>query len=266
VDQHFKLAQAFFKLPVSEKEKYEIDYKTADYNGWRGNISEPNRNRDNVEIYNLPKFTPDFEGKYAQPPQLKAHIEDIEHSSRTLHYNVVLILLRLFTITLKLPDEDFLINQHTYDKKSEVHFRYIIYHKRTPEECAASGGGLGNGHTDLRSLTLLFWQPVAGLKILGDDGNWTYVSAQSGTITVNYDRTRLLYFARPHNDTVLNPIVGSPVLKEADVKPRFEKPVTMEQWVKAKQTLQLNPEEAAKRWEDGTVEVLAGFRDRKYKE
>jgi len=52
------------------------------------------------------------------------------------------------------------------------------------------------------------------------------------------------------------------------VKPRFEKPVTMEQWVKAKQTLQLNPEISAKRWAesgDGTVEVLAGFRDRRYK-
>jgi hypothetical protein len=44
---------------------------------------------------------------------------------------------------------------------------------------------------------------------------------------------------------------------------------SVEQWVKAKQTLQLNPEIAAKRWAergDGTVEVLAGFRDQKYKE
>jgi hypothetical protein len=67
---------------------------------------------------------------------------------------------------------------------------------------------------------------------------------------------------------VLNPL-DSPVLREAGVKSRFEKPVTVEQWVKAKQTLQLNPDISAKRWAeagDGTVEVLAGFRDRKYKE
>lgn len=84
-----------------------------------------------------------------------------------------------------------------------------------------------------------------------------------------YNRTGLLYFARPHNDTVLKPITDSPVLQKAGVKPRFETEVTMEQWVKAKQTLQLNPEIAKKRWAesgDGTVEVLAGFRDRKYKE
>ncbi len=63
--------------------------------------------------------------------------------------------------------------------------------------------------------------------------------------------------------------MDSPVLDAAGVESRFEKPVTVEEWVKAKQTLQLNTEIAAKRWAesgDVTVEVLAGFRDRKYKE
>lgn len=36
-----------------------------------------------------------------------------------------------------------------------------------------------------RTVTLLFRQPVAGLQILGEDGNWTWVTAQPGTITVN---------------------------------------------------------------------------------
>lgn len=152
--------------------------------------------------------------------------------------------------------------------------------------------------THLRTVTLLFRQPVAGLQILGEDGNWTWVSAQPGTITVNladtishltggwlkssvhrvvappedqrqYKRTGLLYFARPHNDTVLLPILDSPVLQEAGVKPRFEKNVTMEEWVRAKQTLQLNPDITAKKYaenNDGTIEVLAGFKDQKYKE
>lgn len=55
------------------------------------------------------------------------------------------------------------------------------------------------------------------------------------------------------------------MLQAAGVKPRFEKPVTMEEWVRAKQTLQLNPDKAAERWKDGSVEVLAGFKDQKYK-
>jgi isopenicillin N synthase-like dioxygenase len=237
-------------------------------------------------------------GKYNYPDLLKAHINEIEVFQRTLHANVVLPLLRLFAIVLQLPDEDYLVKQHTYDKKSEDHFRYMLYYPRTEAQWADSNYGKQGGHTDLGTVTLLFRQPVAGLQILGEDGNWTYVSAQPGTITVNladtishltggwlkssvhrvvappadqreYNRTGLLYFARPHNDTVLVPITDSPVLEKAGVKPRFDKQVTVEQWVKAKQTLQLNPEIAAKRWAergDGTVEVLAGFRDQKYKE
>ncbi|KAI0470403.1 hypothetical protein GGR56DRAFT_660737 [Xylariaceae sp. FL0804] len=173
--------------------------------------------------------------------------------------------------------------------------RYMLYYPRTEEEWQEADYGRKGGHTDLGTVTLLFRQPVAGLQILGEDGNWTWVSAQPGTVTVNLadtishltggwlkssvhrvvappedqrhlKRTGLLYFARPHNETVLAPISDSPVLNEAGVQSRFDGSVTMEQWVRAKQTLQLNPEIAARRWkEDGTVEVLAGFKDQKYK-
>jgi isopenicillin N synthase-like dioxygenase len=276
VDRQFTLAKHFFELPTEEKGKFECDYKAADYNGWR----RPGRalvadTKDNIEIYN-----------------------EIEAFQKALHANVVLPLLRLFAIVLQLPDEDYLVKQHTYEKKSEDHFRYMIYHARTEEEWKAAKYGATGGHTDLGTVTLLFRQPVAGLQILGEDGNWTWVSAQPGTITVNladtishltggwlkssvhrvvappkdqreYERTGLLYFARPHNDTKLLPITDSPVLEKAGVKPRFDTIVTMEEWVRAKQTLQLNPDIAAKRWAergDGKVEVLAGFHDQKYKE
>lgn len=299
VDRQFTLAQNFFELPVEEKEKYEVDYAAADYNGWRrpGRTTQGTA-KDNVEMYNFAKFTEDFKGKYQHPDLIKAHLADIEKFHRALHSNVVLPLLRLFAIVLQLPDEEYLARQHTYEEKSEDHFRYMLYHPRTEEEWKASNYGKGGGHTDLGTVTLLFRQPVVGLQILGEDNNWTYVSAQPGTITVNladtishltggwlkssvhrvvappedqrqYKRTGVLYFARPHNHTLLAPITDSPVLQKAGVKPRFEKPVTMEEWVRAKQTLQLNPDIAKKRWAekgDGTVEVLAGFHDKKYKE
>lgn len=299
IDQQFTLAKHFFELPTSEKEKYEINYAEADYNGWR----RPGRSlvasaRDNVEVFNIPKFIDDFKGKYSYPDLLEAHIDEIEIFQRALHANVVLPLLRLFAIVLQLPDEDYLVKQHTFEKKSEDHFRYMLYHPRTDEEWAAAKNGATGGHTDLGTVTLLFRQPVAGLQILGEDGNWTWVQAQPLTITVNladtishltggwlkssvhrvvappkdqreFKRTGLLYFARPHNDTKLLPITDSPLLEKEGVKPRFENVVTMEEWVKAKQMLQLNPEIAAKRWAergDGKVEVLAGFHDQKYKE
>jgi isopenicillin N synthase-like dioxygenase len=299
VQQQFTLAKNFFELPVEKKEKFEVNYAAADYNGWRRpRQAVQNKAFNNVEMYNFAKFTKDFEGKYDHPDLVKAHLDDIEVFHRALHNNVVLPLLRLFAIVLQLPDEEYLVKQHTYEKKSEDHFRYMIYHPRSDSEWEEADYGKKSGHTDLGTVTLLFRQPVAGLQILGEDGNWTWVSPQPGTITVNladtishltggwlkssvhrvvappadqreYNRTGLLYFARPHNDTVLVPITDSPVLEKAGVKPRFEKHVTMEQWVRAKQTLQLNPDIAAKKYaesKDGTVEVLAGFRDRKYKE
>lgn len=296
IDQQFTLAKHFFQLPTSEKEKHEINYAEADYNGWRRpGRSTVGNTRDNIEIYNFAKFTPDFAGKYTHPDLLTAHLPEIETFQRALHANVVLPLLRLFAIVLQLPDEDYLARQHSFERKSEDHFRYMIYHPRTASEWEAANNGATGGHTDLGTLTLLFRQPVAGLQILGADGNWTWVAPQPGTITVNladtishltggwlkssvhrvvappedqreYSRTGLLYFARPHNDTKLLPITDSPVLEAAGVRPRFEKVVTVEEWVKAKQTLQLNPDETRKRWKDGKVEVLAGFHDTKYKE
>ncbi len=113
-------------------------------------------------MFNIPKFTPDFEGKYPQLDLVKVHLPEIGVFARALHSNVVLPLLRLFAIVLQ---------------KSEDHLRYMIYRKRTPEEYAASEFGQSNGHTDLGTVTLLFRQPIAGLQILDEDENGTYVSA-----------------------------------------------------------------------------------------
>jgi len=63
VQQQFTLAKNFFNLPLEEKMQYECDFANGGYNGYRpsgrnkiGNV------KDNVEIYNIPKFTRDFDG------------------------------------------------------------------------------------------------------------------------------------------------------------------------------------------------------------
>lgn len=91
--------------------------RIADYNGWRrpGRYLQ-NTSRDNIEMYNFAKFTKDFEGKYDHPDLVKAHLSEIEYFHRALHSNVVLPLLRLFAIVLQLPDEDYLVRQHTYEE------------------------------------------------------------------------------------------------------------------------------------------------------
>jgi len=127
VQQQFTIAKNFFNLDIEEKAKYEVDYTYADYNGWRragrGKISDV---RDNVEVFNIPKFAKDFEGKYPQPDLIKAHLPEIEVVVKALHSNIVLPLLRFFAIVLQLPDEEYLVKQHAYEKNSEDHFRYLI--------------------------------------------------------------------------------------------------------------------------------------------
>lgn len=151
VDRQFTLAQNVFELPVEEKEKYEVNYAAADYNGWRRpHISKASAaSFGNIEMYNMAKFTPDFEDKYDHPDLVKAHLPEIKVFQRALHENVVLPLLRLFAIVLKLPDEEYLVKQHSWDKKSEDHFRYMLYYPRTEEEWAAADYGKKGGHTDL---------------------------------------------------------------------------------------------------------------------
>ena len=57
VDQQFTLAKNFFELPIEEKEKYEVKYSEADYNGWRRSGRQLQANAfDNVEIFYIPKY------------------------------------------------------------------------------------------------------------------------------------------------------------------------------------------------------------------
>jgi isopenicillin N synthase-like dioxygenase len=72
-----------------------------------------------------------------------------------IHFEIVRKLLVLFAIVLELP-EDFFLKNHRYEEKSDCHFRYMKYHRRTPEENAQLDNVWVKGHTDFGSLTLLF--------------------------------------------------------------------------------------------------------------
>ncbi|KII91203.1 hypothetical protein PLICRDRAFT_173094 [Plicaturopsis crispa FD-325 SS-3] len=273
VDRQFAIGQKFYELPLEEKEKYVPDFEVGEYNGYRPagrRIRDPVSGlRDRVEVYNIPKFNGDF--KHEHPSPVASHLAEIEEFARDLHKRVLDPLLVLFAIALELP-EDYLTNIHSYEKKSEDHLRYMKYSKHTPEENARMKGLWGEGHTDLGSITLLFRQPVAALQIRDNQtGEWKWVKPQDGTITINtcdalsfltggyikstvhrvaappkdqqhVDRLGLLYFARPHNDVVLNTIKDSPVLqREGFTENEFErigKVPTMEEFTFSKQKWQ----------------------------
>ncbi|PLB43999.1 iron/ascorbate family oxidoreductase [Aspergillus steynii IBT 23096] len=273
IDRQFALGREFYALPNEEKLRFhnQQDLDRGEYNGYRpaGQRNLGNGLKDNAQVYNIPKF--DGHHPRQHPPVLGDNLAEIEAFSRKCHSEVVEKLLRLFAILLELPDEDQLVRDHQYDVKGEDHLRYMHYEARNSEDNKKVGGLYIPGHTDLGTVTLLFRQPVAALQILNSEGQWKWVRPQNGTITINtcdaltaltgglikssihrvhapppdqahVDRLGVLYFARPNNHVVLDPLTNSPLLQRLglthNVFTELGQHLTTEQWVQKRQTQQ----------------------------
>lgn len=125
-------------LPASEKMKYRAGLETGAYNGYKPlGLREISPGVfDNTKIFNIPKFIPSYERP--KPDIVNAHRVETERFARYIHDNIVRKLLVLCAIILELPEEYFL-QHHRYEEKSDCHLRYMKYHSRTAEENAKLG-------------------------------------------------------------------------------------------------------------------------------
>ncbi|KAL2822701.1 putative 1-aminocyclopropane-1-carboxylate oxidase [Aspergillus cavernicola] len=244
VDGQFALAKTVLSLPNDEKQKYRAALEQGDYNGWK---PASTRNlvpgvKDNFEIYNIPKFTPEHASR-AHPEIVKQHWQSIQKFSQHIHDHIVQRLLTIFAVALGLDDDQWLVNKHRYEQSSGDHLRYMKYYARSEQENEKLGGVWLKGHSDMGSLTLLFRQPVAALQVLTKTGEWKYVRPQMDALTVNIadalqfltdgylkssihrvvappkdqahiDRLGVLYMVRIEDDCDLVPIKESPVLRQ----------------------------------------------------
>lgn len=294
VDRQFALGQAFYELPLEEKLKYTPDLENGEYNGYR-----PSGRRilggglpDQTEVYNIPKFNGYFPQEF--PEVISKNLDEIEQFARDLHEKILDPLHVLFALALELP-ENYFTDLHKYSLKSEDHLRYMKYSKFSPEnqeKLLAADGLYSQGHTDLGTITLLFRQPVAALQIKDHaTGEWKWAKPLNSSLTVNtcdalsfltggyvkstihrvslppedqrqVDRLGLLYFARPHNDVVLNTI-DSPVLaREGFAQNDFERAgarvPTMGEFTKLKQKWQQS--KATTYLAKDGEEILPGFK------
>jgi len=262
VDQQFAIGKEFFELPTEEKLKYRADLENGGYNGYKpmGTRELMPGIFDNTEIYNLPKFIPTYERPH--PKLIKDQWAIIEKFGKHIHHEVVGKLLVLIAIILELP-EDYFLDRHRYDAKSDCHLRYMKYHRRPAEINAQLNGVWSKGHTDFGSLTLLFRQPVAALQVRTPSEEWKYVKPYPGSITVNIadslsfltngflkssihrvvapppdqahiDRLGVLYFVRPEDALELRP-VPSPLMERLGYTKAGEgEGLTAGEWVKAR--------------------------------
>ncbi|EKM49048.1 uncharacterized protein PHACADRAFT_265878 [Phanerochaete carnosa HHB-10118-sp] len=301
VNRQFAIVKRFYDLPVEEKLKHVPEglgaYRTSGRSPDIFHSLDPVSGlRDRVEIYNIPKFNGDF--KHEHPAIIQESIAEIEELARSLHTEVLDPLHVLLAIALELP-EDYFINIHKYEVKSEDHLRYMKYSKYTPEERAKIGNLWLYGHTDLGSWTLLFRQPVAALQIQNHKtGEWKYVKPRDATLTVNacdalsfltggyvrstihrvtsppkdqghVDRLGLLYFLRPNNHVKLCTIKDSPVLeREGYTDNSFEKGgnyvPTMEEWTFAKQKWQRTKGTVRGDSKYENAQILPGYNEKHY--
>ncbi|KAJ5915247.1 hypothetical protein N7454_011142 [Penicillium verhagenii] len=238
--RQFSIGNAFFKEPLDEKRSFACNFAEGEYFGYRENsrwIGETGV-KDNIEMLNIHKPISTWKDV---PKHRIVHQnwDEIASFHRDLFENVIKKLFVLLAITLELP-EDFLVNAHAYERRSDDHLRYMIYNTRTQDEWDKAQGYTKGGHTDFGSLTLLFSQNVAGLQIRTPEGDWKYVKPVDGGITCNIadtlsfltngflkstihrvvtppkdqltiPRLGLLYFCRPGDHTAMR-TVPSPLL------------------------------------------------------
>ncbi|CAJ2512726.1 Uu.00g008450.m01.CDS01 [Anthostomella pinea] len=264
VDQQFAIGKEVFKLPTDEKLKFRADLENGGYNGYKPlGIREVRPGiYDNTEIYNIPKFIPALERPH--PEIINQNRDDIESFARHINDHVVGKLLVLFAIVLELP-EDFFLQRHRYEEKSDCHLRYMKYHARTAEQNQILENVWVKGHTDFGSLTLLFRQPVAALQVRTPDEEWKWVKPYPESITVNLadslefltngflkssihrvvapppdqadiDRLGVLYFARPEDSLELRPVVSKVLerLGYSTITDDSAVGITAGEWVKAR--------------------------------
>lgn len=138
VDRQFAIGKEVFELPTEEKLKYRADLENGGYNGYKplGLREIQPGIFDNTEIFNIPKFIPEYERP--QPEIIQEHRQEIETFAKTIYSDVVRKLLTLFAIILEL-DEDYFLKHHRYEQKSDCHLRYMKYHARSAEENARLG-------------------------------------------------------------------------------------------------------------------------------
>lgn len=252
------------RTPAEEKERLKADIiGKGEYPGFkpRGHWKTTgSKDGDRIENFNVNRDMT----LHRQPATLEPYRNEIDHFIQTVHKDILYRTLRLFATALHIPDEEFFVKLHTYEKHDESWFRWMEYYDDKSNTGDNQSLWLG-GHQDLSALSLLFSQPMTTLQVRDaqDDSQWKYVRHIPGAIIVNagepmmwwtgdyfkaavhrviqppqdqrgHDRSSTFYFVVPNDEVIINTLLDeSPRLREAGVKKWFEdgKAPTSKEWV-----------------------------------
>ncbi|KAK5296944.1 hypothetical protein LTR99_008586 [Exophiala xenobiotica] len=249
-----------------EKQRLKADMLgKGEYPGFkpRGHWKAGGKKPDRIENFNVNRNM----SLHEQPTALEPYRGQIQSFVDTVHKDILYKILRLFALALNIPDEDFLVKLHDYNKHDESWARWMEYYDDGTSKDDDDNPWLG-GHQDLSALSLLFSQPMSTLQVRDyeDSAQWKYIPHIPGAIIVNagepmmwwtgdyfkaavhrvvqpprdqrgHDRSSVFYFVVPNDDVVINTLVEeSPVLRKAGVKKWFEddKAPTSKEWVNSR--------------------------------
>jgi isopenicillin N synthase-like dioxygenase len=104
VQRQYDLGQAFFALPHDEKSKseYKCDFAQGNYFGYREIYEKTIMGtdvKDNVELFNHAKFTPQYEGE-PRHPFFKPYTPELEDFSRVSIFVGVLNMLEIASVLM----------------------------------------------------------------------------------------------------------------------------------------------------------------------
>ncbi|RDW76155.1 hypothetical protein BP5796_06976 [Coleophoma crateriformis] len=264
--RQMELANATMTLTPEEKASYEVSpeedarglyvgFKPSGPLGHKGGFPKQ------LDHYNIlvhdPKDRP-------HPEILMPHIQETKDVMTFIRTNILKKLLKLVAMVLEVPEEVVLATHAEGGSKTE-YIRYMLCEPRSKEESEKYRDIFLSGHTDWGTWTFLFSQPIAALQVLDHtDGQYKWVQHMPKGIVVNFGealelltgglfkatihrvvqppvdqrhlrRIGVIYFARPSDDRLLEPIENSPLLQRLGAdKPVDEKVFCMADYLDAR--------------------------------
>ncbi|PYH93103.1 Clavaminate synthase-like protein [Aspergillus ellipticus CBS 707.79] len=258
------LANAVMTMSPEDKKLFEatpeedargryVGFKPAGELGIKGGFHKA------LDHYNI--LVHDPEG-HKHPVLLQEYMEEVDYVMHFIRNHILKKLLVLVAMILEVPEER-VLRTHSLGKESTEYLRYMIYNPRTDEDNARYRDLYLAGHTDWGTFTFLFSQPISALQILDNHGNWKWVQYLPDSLVVNvgealelltgglfkatihrvvkpptdqehHKRIGVIYFSRPDDDQLLQPI-ESPLLQRLAIdKPLDERVYNMADYLNAR--------------------------------
>ncbi|WFD30141.1 hypothetical protein MSPP1_001158 [Malassezia sp. CBS 17886] len=200
--------------------------------------------KDRIEQLNFGSQTFTAEQRSRFPTQMQPLIDEIHAFARYNHDVILRKVLAVLSLVLKLPVQTLWDLSRDHETSGLDLLRYALYRPPPKEDDQALNGVRLQGHTDFNSVSILWSQPITSLEVLMPDNTWRFVRHRPNHVVLNlgdamhflsggylkqtihrvvappedqahYNRLGLFYFALFSDDTPLEPLTDSPVVREA---------------------------------------------------